>query len=155
MWSYRSRVERDLPRWREAGWVTDAGADGIRRELAQSGRGIGLSTALATLGAVLIGFAAMSFVAANWQDMPRLARLMLILLALWSSYGLAGVLASRDHRTFADDEPVGDDPATEHDGRQMETRTPALPEKRRRTRTPSKQKGPMDALDQSRLPAAP
>ena len=102
MWSYRSRVERDLLRWRQAGWVSETGADAIQRELAQSGRGIGLSTALAVLGAVLIGFAAMSFVAANWQDMPRLARLSLIFMALWGSYGLAGVLASRNLRGFAD-----------------------------------------------------
>jgi uncharacterized membrane protein len=102
MWSYRARLERDLVRWREAGWVSEAGADAIRRELVQSGRGIGLSTALAVLGAVLIGFAAMSFVAANWQDMPRIARLMLIVAALWGCYGVAGLLASRRLEGFAE-----------------------------------------------------
>jgi uncharacterized membrane protein len=95
MWTYRARVEKDLDRWRTAGWVSDAGAQSIRAELAKRSRGPGLSTALAILGAVLIGFAAMSFVAANWQEMPKLARLLMLLAGVWGSYGLAGVLFER------------------------------------------------------------
>ncbi len=101
MWSYRARLERDLARWREQGWIDDTGLNGIRADLAERGRGIGLSTTLAILGAVLIGFAAMSFVAANWQEMPRIARLGLLLIALWGSYGLAGALFSRGLENFA------------------------------------------------------
>ena len=95
MWGYRSRLERDLVRWREAGWVSETGADAIRRELAQSSSGVGLAAALAVLGAVMIGFAAMSFVAANWQDMPRLARMLLLIAALWGCYGIAGAFFQR------------------------------------------------------------
>ena len=95
MWSYRARLERDLARWREQGWIEDSGLQGIRGDLAQRGRGIDLSTTLAVLGAVLIGFAAMSFVAANWQDMSRLARLGLLVAVLWGCYGLAGALLAR------------------------------------------------------------
>src|SRR5690606_19372167 len=76
------------------------GLRGIRADLAQRGSGIDLSTSLAVLGAVLIGFAAMSFVAANWQDMPRIARLGLLIAALWGSYGLAGGLLARGHAGF-------------------------------------------------------
>ncbi len=101
MWSYRARLERDLARWREAGWVTEAGDAAIRAELAASGRGIGLSSVLAVLGAVLIGFAAMTFVAANWQVMPRIGRLGLLLVALWACYILAGVLFQRRLEGFA------------------------------------------------------
>jgi uncharacterized membrane protein len=102
MWSYRSRLERDLSRWRQEGWVSEAGAEAIRRDVAASGRGVALSTALAVLGAVLIGFAAMSFVAANWQDMSRLARLVLLLAGLWSCYGIAGALLVRGLGGFAE-----------------------------------------------------
>ena len=101
MWGYRARLERDLARWREQGWISDAGADEIQRDLASRGRGIGLPTTLAILGAVLIGFAAMSFVAANWQDMPRLMRLALLLAGLWGCYGLAGWLMVRNLEAFA------------------------------------------------------
>jgi len=100
MWSYRARLEGDLTRWREQGWIDDAGLNGIRADLAGRGRGIGLATTLAVLGAVLIGFAAMSFVAANWQEMPRLARLGLLVVALWGCYGLAGYLLTRGLEGF-------------------------------------------------------
>ena len=61
----------------------------------------GLANALAILSAVLIGFAVMSFVAANWQEMPRILRLALLIAALWASYGLAGWLARRGLTGFA------------------------------------------------------
>lgn len=102
MLGYRRRIERDLQRWRERGWVTPTGAEAIRTELAASGRGLNLAGALGTLGVVLIGFAAMSFVAANWQEMSRLARLGLLLAGLWASYGAAGVLHERHLTRFAD-----------------------------------------------------
>lgn len=100
MWGYRARLERDLVRWREQGWITDAGAEGIRRDLASTDH-ISLPTTLAILGAVLIGFAAMTFVAANWQDMPRIARLALLIAGLWGCYGLAGWLMARSFEYFA------------------------------------------------------
>jgi uncharacterized membrane protein len=92
---YRARLQRDLPRWQSNGWVSEEGARAIRQELEAGGRGLGLSRALAVLGAVLIGFAAMSFVAAHWQDMSKLARLALLLAGLWGAYGLAGGLSAR------------------------------------------------------------
>jgi len=57
MWSYRSRLERDLARWRQRGWISDSGFEEIRRDLDARSGGISLSSTLAVLGAVLIGFA--------------------------------------------------------------------------------------------------
>ncbi|MGQ0671733.1 MAG: DUF2157 domain-containing protein [Hyphomicrobium sp.] len=101
MWIQRKRLERDLVRWREAGWVTPAGEAAIREDLTKGGGGPGLATSLSVLAAVLIGFAAMSFVAANWQDMSRLARLGLLFSGLVASYGLAGMMFQRDMEAFA------------------------------------------------------
>ncbi|MCC7252988.1 DUF2157 domain-containing protein [Hyphomicrobium sp.] len=101
MWSYRKRIDQDLVRWREAGWVTPEGETAIRQDLEKGVRTLGLANALAILSAVLIGFAVMSFVAANWQTMPRILRLSLMLAALWGSYGLAGLLARRGMTGFA------------------------------------------------------
>ena len=56
---------------------------------------------LGILGAVLIGFGAMSFVAAHWNEMARLLRLALIFGGLFGAYGLAGLLFDRDHPAFA------------------------------------------------------
>lgn len=94
MWVTQKRLARDVARWREAGWVTAPGETEILKELAK-GSGPGLAGALAVLAAVLLGFAVMSFVAANWQDMPRTLRLGILFGGLWAAYGTAGVLFQR------------------------------------------------------------
>lgn len=101
MWSYRKRVDQDLVRWREAGWITTEGEAAIRRDIEKGVRTLGLANALAILSAVLIGFAVMSFVAANWQAMPRLLRIGMLIAAMWAAYGLSGVLARRGMTGFA------------------------------------------------------
>ena len=53
------------------------------------------------LGAVLFGFAVMSFVAANWNAMSKLARLLLLLATLWACYGGAAWLFQRQLPMFA------------------------------------------------------
>lgn len=102
MRSYRKRIERDLARWREAGWVTTEGEAAIRRDVASGAHSLGLANALAILAAVLIGFAAMSFVAANWQEMPRILRIGMLVGALWASYATAHAMAQRNMTVFAD-----------------------------------------------------
>ena len=101
MWSYRKRLDHDLVRWRDAGWITPEGEGAIRRDLETGVRTLGLANALAILSAVLIGFAVMSFVAANWQSLPRVLRIGMQIAALWASYGLAGVFARRGMIGFA------------------------------------------------------
>ena len=101
MRSYRKRIERDLGRWRAAGWVTPDGEAAIRREVAAGGYHLGLANSLAILAAVLIGFAVMSFVAANWQEMPRLLRVGMLLAALWGCYVAAVLMAQRNMTGFA------------------------------------------------------
>ncbi len=100
MWGYQEKLKRDLERWRAAGWIDDAGVRAIRADVATRGKGIGLPGALAILAAVLIGFAVMSFVAANWQDMSRVFRLGLLTALLWSVYGLAAALFRRGLDAF-------------------------------------------------------
>ena len=98
---YSHWVERDLARWQAAGWVTDRGAASIRADLASRGSAIGAAGIFAILGAVLFGFAVMSFVAAHWSAMSKLARLLLILGALWACYGGALYLFARKLDAFA------------------------------------------------------
>jgi uncharacterized membrane protein len=83
---YARRLDRDLARWRQAGWLSAK---------------VELAPVLGILGAVLISFGAMSFVAAHWSDMARIFRLALILCGLFGAYGLAGILFERRHPAFA------------------------------------------------------
>jgi uncharacterized membrane protein len=98
---YRTRVERDVARWQSAGWVSDSSAAAIRADLAARRPAFGAAAGLAILGAVLFGFAAVSFVAANWDGMSKPARLLLLLTALWACYGGAAWLFARRLNGFA------------------------------------------------------
>jgi uncharacterized membrane protein len=100
MW-YGQRVARDVSRWQAAGWISDTGAAAIRADLASRKPPFGAAAILAMLGAVLFGFAIMSFVAANWNAMSKLARLTLLLATLWACYGGAAWLFKRQLPMFA------------------------------------------------------
>ncbi|PKQ09245.1 MAG: hypothetical protein CVT73_03645 [Alphaproteobacteria bacterium HGW-Alphaproteobacteria-12] len=104
MWqrAYLHRLKRDLDLWIERGWVTAANADAIIRaagEPVTSERR--MPAILAILGVVLIGFAAMSFVAANWTDISKLVKLIMIFGAMWGAYGAAYFLQRRGSLIFA------------------------------------------------------
>jgi uncharacterized membrane protein len=102
MIGYRARLERDLARWQERGWVTREAASAISADAAASAIGsrLGLAGILSLLGAVLIAFGAMTFVASNWQAMSKLARLGILFAGLWASHGAAAWLLARDLRAF-------------------------------------------------------
>lgn len=100
---YERRLRRDLAHWRAAGLITEDTLRTLEADVAARSRGIaGLAPILAILGAVLLAFAAMSFVAANWQDMSKLARLALLFSSIWTTFGLAGMLHGRAMPAFAD-----------------------------------------------------
>lgn len=83
-----------MARWRDAGWVTAEGVTAIRSDLAKS-QGLNLATVLSMLAAVLLAFAAMSFVSANWQDMSKLLRLGLLFSLLLGATAAAGAFYQR------------------------------------------------------------
>jgi uncharacterized membrane protein len=91
----RAKLDHDLTRWRDAGWVTPTGLDAIRADLASRRSGLDLASSLGILGAVLIGFAIMSFVAANWPHMSKLVKLGLVGTLIVGSYGIAAALFHR------------------------------------------------------------
>ncbi len=101
MWNYRRNVERDLERWTGAGWVTPSGAAEIRKDLAKS-PGIGLAGVLGILASVLLAFAVFSFVGANWDEIPRLARMVLLFGLMGLGYLIAGVFETRGKAALAD-----------------------------------------------------
>lgn len=101
-WTYRKRLLRDLDRWRSRGWLTEQGHAAITAEVQEGGREFSLASALGILASVLFGFAAISFVAAHWEEMPRLARLFLLLACIWTGYGVAGWLETRGQSLLAD-----------------------------------------------------
>ena len=100
MIGYRARIQADLERWRQAGWVTADGARAIEGDLASRAGRFGLPQVLALLGGVLLCFAAMTFVASNWQAMSKLARLAVLGAGLWGSFGAAHAFFRRGQAGF-------------------------------------------------------
>lgn len=99
---YRKRLSEDLPRWREAGWVTRDGESAILASLESRPSTFGLAAIVGTLGALLLGAGVVAFVGANWEYLPRLVRFGLLLAAMALAYGIAGALAARELRMFAE-----------------------------------------------------
>ena len=97
----QARLQSDLARWQAQGWVTDQGATAIRQDIARQTTGFGLYGALAVLGAILLGLAGMSFVAAHWDTMSKLLRLTLIGGGIAGSYAAAFALFRRQLDGFA------------------------------------------------------
>jgi uncharacterized membrane protein len=78
MASYKTRLEKDLDRWIAEGLVPLASREPILAGVLEVKRP-DAATAFAVVGGILAGVAAIAFVAANWNAIPRLPRFGLIL----------------------------------------------------------------------------
>lgn len=103
MWqrAYLRKLKSDIDLWIERGWVTPANAELILKASEERPTARRMPVILAILGAVLIGFAAMSFVAANWNEIPKLVKLMMIFGAMWAAWIAAIMLEKRNHPAYA------------------------------------------------------
>lgn len=100
--SYRKRLEADLGRWVGEGLVSPESAATIRRSLAQEGGGFKLPALIGLFGGLLIASSVSAFVAANWDEIPRIAKLVMILLGLAGALGISARLESRGSTGGAD-----------------------------------------------------
>lgn len=89
--SFKKQLEKHLPLWSEQGWVTTDNAQQILAyEAAHETHGPKyLTLAFSLLGVILFGSGVITFFAANWQEMTKLVKLVVLFGALWLSYGLA------------------------------------------------------------------
>ena len=88
MLGYMAHLRRDLARWRERGWISAEQEERMAADAAAHS-GFSAGSVLAILGAVLLCLAVVTFVAANWEALPRIVRLGVLFGALWLSYALA------------------------------------------------------------------
>ena len=87
--TYLKRLSADLDHWARDGLVDPAKVPAILRAAEEARGPRALTGILAVLGVVLLGFAAMSFVAANWSEMSKLARLGVLGGGMWAALGIA------------------------------------------------------------------
>ncbi len=87
--SYRKRLEADLIRWVDDGLLSAESAGAIRRSVAREQGGSRLPALLGLLGGLLIASSVAAFVAANWDEIPRLVKLGAILAAIAAAFAVA------------------------------------------------------------------
>jgi uncharacterized membrane protein len=98
MASYSTRVEQDIRRWTELGLISAATADALRGDIAANERrSLNFGSILAMLAAVLFGAAILIFVAANWEAIPRVARVGSLFAVILAGYLGGAVLKIRNH----------------------------------------------------------
>ncbi|MFU8881053.1 MAG: DUF2157 domain-containing protein [Rhodobacterales bacterium] len=85
-----------LQSWRDRGLLDPETVLRLQADLDKGRRRFSFTAFVITAGVLCLCFAAMTFVAANWDDMSRLARLLLIMLALWAAWGAALWAGLRD-----------------------------------------------------------
>jgi uncharacterized membrane protein len=86
--SYQKCLQRDLDAWIAQGWVAAERRDEILGSVAEPKRVDG-ATALAFIGAVMLGLALVAFIGANWDGMSRLLRFVIVLALFAGASGAA------------------------------------------------------------------
>jgi uncharacterized membrane protein len=85
---YVRQLRLDLEEWIAKGLVPAASRDAILASVGAGSR-TRLDLIFAVFGVILVGAGAMSFVAANWQDMDKLSRLVVLFGTMWAAYAIA------------------------------------------------------------------
>ncbi|MDL2398518.1 DUF2157 domain-containing protein [Rhizobium mayense] len=83
---YRGRLERDLKVWVEKGLVDASAAAAILNEYDSRPASFSLGRVLAVMAALLVGAAILLFVASNWEEIPRVVRLLGLIALIWAFY---------------------------------------------------------------------
>lgn len=97
--AYKHKVTEDLDRWIDAGLVDADKRSAILATIPDTRR-LDAATALAWLGGLLLGIAAIAFVAANWEITPKPVRFAILLGAFLGLAG-AGAWAAHAQRPIA------------------------------------------------------
>ncbi|MCS7462650.1 DUF2157 domain-containing protein [Paenibacillus doosanensis] len=90
----RKWVEKEGLRWVESNIVTREQYERILGLYEEKRHAIGI---LPILGSILVGLGILSFVAANWQDIPQLARFMLVVIVMVGCYVSGELMMKKGH----------------------------------------------------------
>ena len=92
---FRQRVEQELPRWQQEGWVSAQGGQAILTDLAMRQSKVAWSSSLVMIGAILLGVGAITWLAAHWNEISKVLKLALIAFALIASHVAHGLCLTR------------------------------------------------------------
>lgn len=103
MASYSTRVRSDIVRWVEAGLIDASTGQALARDVEANQRAsLSFGSILAMMAALLFGAAILIFVAANWEAIPRLARVVALFAVILAGYVGGAVAKTRDHAAIGE-----------------------------------------------------
>ena len=103
MASYATKVKRDIARWREAGMIDAATADALSLDVERNGGGtISFGSILSMMAAALFAAAILIFIAANWEAIPRLARVAMLFIVIAAGYLGGAEMKLRGREAFGE-----------------------------------------------------
>lgn len=95
---FLKKLRREVPDWIERGWLSEENGQALLSHVAaQAGTSHLLAYAVAILGVVLLGSGIITYFAANWQEMSKGVKLIVLLGSLYLAYGGAGYLITTKH----------------------------------------------------------
>jgi uncharacterized membrane protein len=92
---YRGRLERDLAVWVGKGLLAGEAADALLKEYDARPASFSLGNVLMILAAILLAAAILLVVASNWEAIPRLVRVCLIMTLIWAVHLGAAAMLTR------------------------------------------------------------
>jgi uncharacterized membrane-anchored protein len=86
---FLQRLKQEIPTWVERGWVQPDQQHAILDHVSSQAGGGGryLTLAFALMGVLLLGTGVITFFAANWRELSKLAKLVILFGAMWLAYG--------------------------------------------------------------------
>lgn len=103
MASHATKVKRDIARWLEAGMIDAATASNLSLDVERNGGGrVSFGSALSMMAAALFAAAILIFIAANWEAIPRLARVGMLFAAIAAGYVGGAALKLRGQGAFGE-----------------------------------------------------
>jgi uncharacterized membrane protein len=94
-------LARQIDQWQSQGLLDQETADRLRLDVKTRHNGFGMGGVLAVLGSLLLGAALILFIAANWDVIPRIWRVALILFIMWGGYLGGAWLQQRSENKLA------------------------------------------------------
>lgn len=92
---YLRQLKIDLDTWIAKGLVPADSRQAILESVGAGRSSNRLELILAILGVILVGLGALSFVGANWAEMTKLTRLVVLFGGLWLAYAAAAAFVAR------------------------------------------------------------
>lgn len=94
-------LARQIDQWQSQGLLDQETADRLRLDVKTRHNGFGMGGVLAVLGSLLLGAALILFIAANWEVIPRIWRVVVILVIMWGGYLGGAWLQQRSENKLA------------------------------------------------------